>query len=74
MPVAPDTLKDGQCYLMDTGRIWRVTELLPGRVRYQQRPADRPWRGAKTDIVDIRSFAFMVERSVPCDWTPETDE
>jgi hypothetical protein len=72
--IDPESLEVGQCYLMDTGRIRRVTELLPGRVRYQQRPANRPWRGAKTDIVEIRSFAFMVERPVPCDWTLESDE
>jgi hypothetical protein len=71
--IDPESIQVGQCYLMDTGRIRRVTELLPGRVRYQQRPAHLPWRGAKTDIVDIRSFAFMVERPVPCDWTPGSD-
>jgi hypothetical protein len=44
-----------------------VTELLPGRVRCQQRRADGAWRIGNVDIVNIRSFAFMVERPVPCD-------
>ncbi len=74
MSIPPESIQVGQCYLMDTGRIRRVTELLPGRVRFQQRRADRDWRTGNVDIVDIRSFAFMVERLVPCDWTLESDE
>ncbi len=67
MSVPPESIQVGQCYLMDTGRVRRVTELLPGRVRFQQRRADGAWRIGNVDIVNIRSFAFMVERPVPCD-------
>jgi hypothetical protein len=46
-----------------------------GRVQYEARGGAVArafnWR---TDILDLRSFAFSVERPVPCDWTPETDE
>jgi hypothetical protein len=24
-------------------------------------------------VTDVRSFAHLIERPVPCDWTPETD-
>ena len=74
MPLQPESIQVGQCYLMDTGRIWRVTELLPGRVRYQQRRRDLVWVSDSRDILDIRSFAALVEQPVPCDWTPETDK
>ena len=65
--IPPENIQVGQCYLLGTGRIRRVTELLPGRVRCQQRRADGAWRIGNVDIVNIRSFAFMVERPVPCD-------
>jgi hypothetical protein len=45
-----------------------------GRVQYEARGGAVArafnWR---TDILDLRSFAFSVERPVPCDWTPESD-
>ena len=71
--IDPESIQVGQCYLMDTGRIRRVTGLLPGRVRYQQRRSDGVWQVSGGDILDLRSFAFSVERPVPCDWTPESD-
>jgi hypothetical protein len=73
--IDPEHIQVGQCYLTETGKIRRVTALLPGRVQFQQRMALNPsWRAFKTDILDLRSFAFSVERPVPCDWTPGTDE
>ncbi len=75
MSVPPETIQVGECYLTNMGTIRRVTGLLPGRVRYEQRPAHRPtWANHRTDILDLRSFAFSVERPVPCDWTAESDE
>ena len=71
--IDPESIQVGQCYLMDTGRIRRVTGLLPGRVRYQQRRSDGVWQVSGGDILDLRSFAAMVERPVPCDWTREAD-
>ncbi len=29
--------------------------------------------GWKTGIQEGRSFAFVIEREVPCDWTPEME-
>jgi hypothetical protein len=75
MSIAPESIQVGKCYLTKMGTIRRVTGLLPGRVRYEQRPAHRTtWANYRTDILDLRSFAFTVERLVPCDWTPERDE
>ena len=75
MSVPPETIQVGQCYLTNMGTIRRVTGLLPGRVRYEQRPAHRAtWANYRADILDLRSFAFLVERLVPCDWTSEADE
>jgi hypothetical protein len=72
--IDPESIQVGQCYLTVTGKVRRVTGLLSGRVQFQQRMAPNPsWRAYKTDILDLRSFAFTVERPVPCDWTLETD-
>jgi hypothetical protein len=75
MSIAPESIQVGECYLTKMGTIRRVTGLLPGSVRNEQRPAHRTtWPNHRTDILDLRSFAFSVERAVPCDWTPERDE
>ena len=75
MSLSPESIEVGQCYLTNMGTIRRVTGLVPGRVQYKQRPGHRPtWANHRTDILDLRSFAFSVERPVPCDWTPESDE
>jgi hypothetical protein len=73
--INPESIEVGQCYLMLSGHVRRVTALPPGRVQFQQRSALSPsWRSTKVDILDLRSFAFSAERAVPCDWTPESDE
>lgn len=75
MSVPPESIQVGECYLTHMGTVRRVTGLLPGRVQFQQRPGHRTaWVGYRNHILDLRSFAFAVERPVPCDWTPETDE
>ena len=75
MSISPESIQVGQCYLMETGHLRRVMRLMPdGRVQYESRPVSQG--NAKTwqpGMQDGRSFAFQVERSVPCDWTPETD-
>ncbi len=73
MSVPPESIQVGQCYLSVTGQVRRVMRVLPdGRVQYEARGGAVArafnWR---TDILDLRSFAFSVERPVPCDWTPE---
>jgi hypothetical protein len=73
--IEPASIEVGQCYLTETGMVRRVTALLPGRVQFEQRSA-AVYRalGWRTDVLDLRSFAFSVERPVPCNRTPETAE
>ena len=78
MSLPPETIKIGQCYLAD-GRAYpqvrQVVRVFPDRrLEYKHRPA-RPekkhlWR---TAMSDIRAFAVVASREIPCDWTPETD-
>ncbi len=74
MSVPPESIRAGQCYLTETGQIRRVLRVLPdGRVQYEYRGAANPQIRWKDGIQDRRSFAFLVEREVPCDWSPEGD-
>ncbi len=75
MSVAPESIQVGQCYLMRTGHVRRAIALLPGRVQYETR-GQAGKRGGwiwRPGILDLRTFAAMVERLIPCDWTSETD-
>jgi hypothetical protein len=65
-----ESVEVGQCYLTEDGRVRRVTRLLPdGRIRYRYRgPFSKRWRSG---TLDRRSFFSTIERSVPCNWTPE---
>ena len=76
MALPPESIQPGQCYLMLSGYVRRVVGPHQGRLRYETRAQVR--KGArwawKPGIVDLKTFALMAERSVPCDWTPETDE
>jgi len=75
MSVPPESIQVSQCYLASDGRVRRVTSLFPGRVQYEQRPGHRvEWKGARVNVLELRSFAFSVERPVPSDWTLETEE
>ncbi len=76
MSIPPESIEVGRCYLTDGGRIRRVIRLMPdGRVQFEHRGArllqKAPW---VTGMQEMRSFAFQIEREVPCDWTPEADE
>ena len=75
MSVPPESIRVGQCYLMNSGQVRRVLRIMPdSRVQYESRPAHRgqatTW---KPGMQDSRSFAAVAERLVPCAWTPETD-
>ena len=76
MSIPPESIQVGQCYLTLSGQVRRVMRLLPdGRAQYEARGGAVArafnWR---TDVLGLRSFAFSVERAVPCNWTPEMDE
>jgi hypothetical protein len=75
MSIAPESIKVGQCYLTRSGYVRRVYAILEGRVRYETRAnaAKLGWAW-RPGIVDLKTFAAMVERPVPCDWTPETGD
>jgi hypothetical protein len=73
--IDPESIEVGRCYLMKSGYVRRVVAFLPGRVLYETRAqaTKRIGWAWKRGIVDLKTFAAMVERPVPCDWTPDTD-
>ena len=75
MPVPRSSIQAGQCDLTLNGRVARVVKLLPdGDLHYQFRDATLAkafgWHSGKTTV---GTFVLMVERPVPCDWTPEAE-
>ncbi len=75
MTIPPESIEAGKCYLMETGHIRRVMRILPdGRVQYEIRSAANSKARWRIDIQEGRSFAFMTEREVRCDWTPATED
>jgi hypothetical protein len=75
MSIPPESIQVGKCYLTTTGQVRRVIRIMPnGRVQYEHRLGHavlkRQW---PSNIAEARTFAFAVEREVPCDWTPERD-
>jgi hypothetical protein len=75
MSVPSERIAVGRCYLAQSLkhlRLCRVVELrTDSRVVYEQHTPRMGWRSV---VQDQRAFALMVEREVPCDWSPETDE
>jgi hypothetical protein len=76
MPVAPDTLRVGQCYLSDTGKVRRVLNILPdGRVRFEARNrTNRTSQRWKLDILSLEEFATSTEHPIRCDWVLGEDK
>ncbi len=76
MATPPESIEVGRCYLSNDGRVKRVVQVMPdGRVVYEVRPGHVPsTRAWRSGILDQQSFLVGVEREVPGDWTPETDE
>ena len=75
MSLPPESIDVGQCYLSDNGRVRRIVAVLPGsRVQFEWRYGHLiPKTTWRADVLDLRSFAFLAERPVPCDWTPERE-
>jgi hypothetical protein len=73
--IDPESIQVGHCYLMKTGQVRRVMRVMPDRrVQYEFRPPHQLNAGAwRSGMQSGRSFADLVERPVPCDWTPKTD-
>jgi hypothetical protein len=75
MTVPPESIEVGKCYLTRNDQVVRVMKLLSdGHVIYAFRSSAVAeafgWTGAQTEI---RSFIHLLEREVPCDWTPASD-
>jgi hypothetical protein len=75
MTVPRASIQAGLCYLTVNDQVARVVKLLPdGEVHYQFRDAAMAkafgWHSGKTTV---STFVLMVERPVPCDWTPEPE-
>jgi hypothetical protein len=76
MTVPRASIQPDQCYLTTNGQVARVVKHLPdGELHYQFRYAAMAkafgWHTGKTTV---STFVLMVERPVPCDWTPEGEE
>ena len=75
MTIPPERIQVGQCYLTHTGLVRRVIAFHQGQVRYETRSNKSTGGWAwRPGIVEPKVFAALLERSVPCDWKPETDQ
>jgi hypothetical protein len=74
--IDPESIRVGQCYLTYSGQVRQVRSITEGRVLFDSRK--RPPKGAcwiwYPGILDLKTFAAMIERPVPCDWALESDE
>jgi hypothetical protein len=73
MSVPPATDIVGKCFLISGDKVARVLRILPGnQVHYELRSGVivRAF-GWKAGVLELNAFAHLVEREVPCDWTPE---
>jgi hypothetical protein len=75
MSLSSESIEVGRCYLTIKGEVRRVLAIEADKVAYhtilksgfrQSLPRYR--------VNALRTFAATVEREVPCDWTPETDD
>ena len=74
MTVDPDSIEVGRCYLTTTGQVRRALRFMgDGRVQFEERPGIARRKQWTMDVQCTRFFAAVVERELPCDWTPEAD-
>ena len=74
MPVPPESIEIGRCYLTETGQVRRVVRFMgDGRVQYEERSAHILQKTWTVGMQCTRFFADLVEREVPSHWTPEED-
>jgi hypothetical protein len=71
----PESIEVGRCYLTTSGQVRRVLGFLPQRVRFERRvrTTGSDW-GWVPGLAERRAFTLVIEREVPCNWTPEMDE
>jgi hypothetical protein len=80
MSVPPESIEAGKCYFVRpyrsgrSGGIRRVVRIFSdGRIQFEHRTSVARPTGWKPGVQDLHSFAAMVEREVPCNWTPESE-
>ena len=79
MPISPESVEVGKCYLVRSERgtqVRRVLQVMPdGRVRFERRVKSTggPQWAWMQSLSEGRAFAAALEREVPADWTPEMD-
>ena len=75
MRLPPESIEVGRCYLMESGQVRRVLRIMPdGRFQYEHRMGHAAARSWRTGMQSGHLFANLIEREVPCDWIPDTDE
>ncbi len=77
MPVPPDSIEVGKCYLTNTGRVWRIIRFMPdGRILYEHRAQHLygQEQEQRPGMLTTLPAEVLIEREVPCDWTPDADE
>ncbi len=76
MALPLENIEVGKCYLTRNAQVARVMSLLSdGYVVYAFRNSAAAraagWTEARSHL---RTFVLLIEREVPCDWTPEGEE
>ena len=75
MSFPPEKLEVGKCYLINTHRVWRIIRIMPdGRVQYEYHAASSTAPSWHPGMLTALTAEMLIEREVPCDWTPEMDE
>ncbi len=75
MGVPPESLEVGKCYVINTYRVWRIIRVMPdGGVQYEQRAANHIATSWQPGMLTALTAEMLIERVVPCDWTPEMDK
>lgn len=75
MPVSPEEIAVGKCYVTKNGQVRRVLEIKDGKVKYESRGrTDRGGTWGAWTTVGIDAFANEVDREVTCDWDPNYPE
>jgi hypothetical protein len=72
--ITVSALKIGRCYLTNTGRVWRIKQVMPdGRVLYEHRAQNLDSDNWAPGMLMKNTFPaeVMIVRQIPCDWTPE---
>ena len=74
MAVRVSTLKVGKCYLTNTGRVWRIRQIMPdGRIlyEYRSRSMDSDIWAPGMLVNNTLPAEVVIEREVPCDLSPD---